>query len=262
MKRVFFRGVVFSSLLVAAPLCTAFAADMAVKAPAPAAASDPWTGAYVGGSVGGMWSNEKWTTVTTFPFLAFPITGPNNPASLDGSGVRAGGYIGYNVKISPLWVAGLEGDLAYTKFTTSVSPFPGTPGGANGGGPTDTDTVKLGWDASIRGRLGYLINPTVLLYGTGGVAWQEITTNSTCAAGGGFCGGAFTSGNASTDKAGWTLGGGIEAALTNHWFARAEYRFSDFGRVTNVLPPAPAAGLTSSISVKTNIADVGLAYKF
>jgi outer membrane immunogenic protein len=259
MKQVVLGGVVLSTLLVAAPLCTAFAADMAVKAPAPAAASDPWTGAYFGGTVGGIWSNSKWTTVGGFPG-PFAINGTNNPASLNGSGVRAGGYIGYNFKFAPLWVAGLEGDLAYAKFTKSVSPFPGVVTSI----PPDTDTLKLGWDASIRGRLGYLIAPTVLLYGTAGVAWQEITTNSICPNGAGFCGAGtpFTSGNVSTDKAGWTLGGGIEAALTNHWFARAEYRYSDFGHVTNLLPPAPFVGLNSSISVKTNIADVGLAYKF
>ncbi len=258
MKRVILGGIVVSALLATAPLSAAFAADMALKAPpAPAAAADIWTGAYVGGTLGGIWSNAKWTSVSLTG--GAPILPPNS-ASLNGSGIRAGGYIGYNVKFAPLWVAGLEGDLAYARFTKSVSPFPGFPLGR----PTDTDTLKLGWDASIRGRLGFLISPTVLLYGTGGVAWQEITTNSTCATGAGFCGAGapFTSGNVRTDKAGWTLGGGIEAALTNHWFVRAEYRYSDFGHVNNTLPPAPNVGINSTISVRTNIADVGLAYKF
>jgi opacity protein-like surface antigen len=45
-------------------------------------------------------------------------------------------------------------------------------------------------------------------------------------------------------RAGWTVGGGLEYAVTNNWSVRAEYRYSDFGRYTDFpfagVPIAPA----------------------
>jgi outer membrane immunogenic protein len=158
---------------------------------------------------------------------------------------------------------GLEADIAWANNQSSVSPFPGTPGGVFGGGPNNSDTVKLGWDGSVRARLGYLVNPRWLVYATGGVAWQEIDTISSCGAGSGFCGGGVTvSGTSSNVKTGWTVGGGVETALWSHWLARAEYRYADFGSVSNILPPAAIVGIISTIKVKTNTALVGVAYKF
>ena len=36
-----------------------------------------------------------------------------------------------------------------------------------------------------------------------------------------------------TTRAGWTIGGGLEFAVTNNWSVRAEYRYSDFGTFNN-----------------------------
>jgi outer membrane immunogenic protein len=241
----------------------AWAADMPVKALVykAAASYDPWTGFYAGGSVGARWSDVSWQSINTTVGAILPITGPNNPASLGNASFRVGGYAGYNWRIAPAWLVGLEADIAWGNNNKSVSPFPGTP--AAGGilaGPNDIDTVKLGWDGSVRGRVGYLVNPTWLVYGTGGVAFQEIKTTSSCLPGG-LCAIAV-SGTSSTVKAGWTAGGGIETALPNHWLARVEYRYADFGHVSNDLPPAAFAGIHSEIRVKTQTALAGLAYKF
>jgi outer membrane immunogenic protein len=203
-----------------------------------------------------------WQSASLTGTGAGPIAAPNT-ASLDSTSFRVGGYIGYSVKIAPAWLAGIEGDIAWSDNKKSISPFPGTPGGGFGGGPSNVDTVKLGWDGSVRGRLGVLVNPTWLVYGTGGVAWQEIKTNSTCGTGGGFCGAGVTvSGTSSTTKAGWTVGGGVETALPNNWLARAEYRYADFGHVTNDLPRAPDTGIHSVVNVKTQTGLFGLAYKY
>ncbi len=262
MKMLFVAGI------AAAALCgaPALAADMPAKAPVYKAAApyDPWTGFYAGGSIGARLSEVHWLS-DTFTGAGGPVGGPNNPASLDNTSFRVGGYIGYNVKIAPAWLVGLEGDIAWGDNKKSVSPFPGTPnpGTGSGGGPTNVNSIKLGWDGSVRGRLGFLVNPTWLVYGTGGVAWQEIKTTSTCGTGGGFCGGGVTvSGTSSTTKAGWTVGGGVETALPNNWLARAEYRYADFGHVNNTLPPAAAVGINSTINVKTHTGLFGLAYKF
>lgn len=252
--------LVMAATLAAAP--AALAADMPVKAHPMAPATYDWSGFYVGGSIGARWSNSEWRTVNTTG-AALAIVGPNNPASLKGTSFRASAYAGYNWMIAPAWLVGLEAEIATANNSDSVSPFPGTPGGVLAAGPTNSDTVKLGWDASLRARLGVLVSPAWLIYGTGGVAWQKISTTSDCGAPAGFCGpGGNVAGLSSTVKVGWTLGGGTELALSRHWLARAEYRYSDFGHVSNDLPPAPGVGLHSEIRVKTHTALVGIAYKF
>lgn len=241
----------------------AFAADVAPRAYTKAPAYSPsydWSGFYVGASVGGRWSEVTWNTQT---FSGIAPLAASNPQQLDSSSVRVGGIVGYNWQVSPAWVVGLEGDIAWADSKKTISGFPGSINffvAAN----HDTVGVKLGWDASIRARLGYLVTPATLVYATGGVAFQEITTTATCDGTAlSFCGAAFPSNLSNTTvKTGWTVGGGIETVISQNWFARAEYRYSDFGNVTHVLPPVPAVGFTANIDVKTHTALVGLTYKF
>jgi outer membrane immunogenic protein len=254
--------VAIAALILAAPVGAARAADMPLKAPPPAApAYDPWAGFYSGASAGARFADVQWDSISYFPGAPVVITPSsfNNPAGMNSTSARLGGYLGYNWRIAPSWLAGFEGDIAWANSSKTLTPFPG---GSNQGTVAGLDfvTAKVGWDASARGRVGILLNPSWLLYGTGGVAWQEIKTVSACAPGG-YCAIAV-SGTSSTDKAGWTVGGGLETALANHWLVRAEYRYADFGHVTNILPPAAFAGLTSSIPVKTNTGLLGLAYKW
>jgi len=137
----------------------------------------------------------------------------------------------------------------------------------------DVSSVKMGWDASIRARLGYTITPDSLIYGTGGVAWQEMVSSGTCqhsltdpqctvAAGHPFD--TQTNRNILT---GWTVGGGLEKMCGN-WTLRAEYRFSQFNNANDDFPflaTGVAVGTDFSrykLSAQTHIATVGLAYKF
>jgi outer membrane immunogenic protein len=235
-----------------------FASDMPVRAPAYKAPApyDPWTGFYAGGSLGARWSEVDWKSVS-FTNGAPPPAGPGNPAALNDTSFRVGGYIGYNWKIAPAWLAGLEADIAWANNKKTTTPFPGVAGSTTG---FDFDTVKLGWDGSVRARLGVLVNPAWLVYGTGGVAWQEIKAISTCVAGG-FCAIPVT-GSTSTTKAGWTIGVGAETALQNNWLARIEYRYADFGHVNDALPPAAVNGINSTINIKTHTGLFGLAYKY
>ena len=264
MKRFLLGAVAAAG--IAAALCgaPAQAADLPTKAPAYKAAPapvDPWTGFYVGGSVGARWSAIDWTTVD-FMGNGTP-TSVHNPAALDHTTFRAGAYAGYNWRIAPTWLVGVEGDIAWgSNSRKTTSPFPGDPFSTPATIGHDLVGAQLGWDGSVRGRVGYLITPSWLVYATGGAAWQRITTSASCdAAPFSYCGVPIRE-SESTVKAGWTVGGGVETMLAAHWFARAEYRYADFGHVRNTFPPAPSAGFHASVSVKSNIALVGLAYKF
>jgi outer membrane immunogenic protein len=61
-------------------------------------------------------------------------------------------------------------------------------------------------------------------------------------------------GNASTTNAGWSLGGGVEAAIAGPWTAKLEYLYVDLGRGGSVLG--------SDASFHTNIVRAGLNYRF
>jgi outer membrane immunogenic protein len=98
-----------------------------------------------------------------------------------------------------------------------------------------------------------------LPYVTGGWAFGHGTlsgTGTTIPAGTGL---AFS---ASHDYSGWTVGGGLEWAFANHWSAKAEYLYIDFGDGPTVI--ANTAGTLAIVSGKMtdNIGRLGINYKF
>jgi len=108
-----------------------------------------------------------------FPFS----TDPN--ATFSSAAFRISGYAGYNWQVTPVWVVGLEGDFGWAKNHDRLgSRIPGL-GLLNAGSFTE---VKGSWDASLRARAGYLINPALLAYVTGGAAFQHIQEIATCPA--------------------------------------------------------------------------------
>ena len=93
-----------------------------------------------------------------------------------------------------------------------------------------------------------------LLYATGGAEFADFENSVT-----GFPG--FDQN--STTRTGWTIGGGIEYAVTNNWSIRAEYRYSDFGRS----PDFPFSSITfGNVSfthhLTENQVQAGFSYKF
>jgi outer membrane immunogenic protein len=251
MKKFFF------AVALAGVTMTANAAPRTAVAP-PIVAPFTFSGLYLGGSIGARQSRVTWTTID---FDFDPVLAVNNPARFGDGSIRIGGYAGYNWLIAPSMLAGLEADIAWGNNSKTHSPFPGTSLGIAPG--HDLVTAKLGGDGSIRGRIGLLANSSWLLYATGGAAWQQIKTNSSCDGFfPSFCGaGSAASGSTSSLKSGWTIGGGVEAALLEHWLGRAEYRFADFGHVINTLPPAPE-GFHANVKVRTHTMLLGIGYKF
>jgi outer membrane immunogenic protein len=275
----------WSATLIPAVAVVAFvqiasAADMPVKAPtytAPVAVAPSWTGFYVGGSVGGRWADPDWTTTCLYtPFSSgnCPLNGfdPNrlatrNPASFETSGaVRGGVYGGFNWQFNPTWVAGVEVDYGWANNKSSVNNgIPGTLQAVFA--DQDVAEVKQTWDAGVRGRLGYLINPNLMLFATVGASWTHLQATTTCAPlSASWCsiGGDGLSASASTTKVGWTVGGGLEWMFAPNWLLRGEYRYADYGTFkANILAdPAGSEGILADIDVRTHTALFGVAYKF
>ena len=169
-------------------------------------------------------------------------------------------------------LAGIEGDVGFGngKATLANVYYPNNVM-SNGNG-LDSFAVKSGWDASLRGRLGFLVMPSFLVYGTGGAAWQHIEATSNCSAVGNTnCQPGILAPSAITDsttKPGWTVGAGIETMLWRNWIVRGEYRYADFGTVSNTdtrvcrgcLPSTLV--VTDTLRLKTQTATFGIAYKF
>lgn len=228
-----------------------------------------WTGFYVGGALGGRWTNSSWTTTAIGDPLG-PADPTTTPASFNSSMFRAAGYLGYNWQFAPSWLLGLEADAGWAQKNTTLAGIPGTFGTGGQGvdlGATafDGSSVKLGWDGSVRGRVGYLFTPTWLVYATGGVAWQHVDINATC--NGSFFNAswcvAVRNETISTTAVGWTVGGGIETLLWNNWLLRAEYRYADYGNINHTFfADAPIDQVIMTQSLRTNTGLLGLAYKF
>lgn len=282
-----------SVILAAAGLLIGFspnsyAADIPVRpyvkaAPVVAAPVSNWSGFYIGGSIGARWSDSDWTTTCLQPGLggvACPNNLPafianDNPVGFDDTSLRGGIYFGFNWQISPMWVVGLEGDFAWARNKHTHSGIPGAWSPANAGAPgLDTSTVASDWDAGLRARIGYLINPNLLLFATGGVSWANLEATAFCGSAfpTGWCtgGGVFlgTAQTVSDTRVGWTLGVGLEWMLTPNWLIRGEYRYADYGSMDGLYFAGNNGfvvngdSLSNSVDLRTHTALFGVAYKF
>jgi outer membrane immunogenic protein len=271
---------------------SAFAADLPLKAPPPPPAPVySWTGFYIGGSLGGRWTDID-GSVTSELLGTPPVSQLSGAPSnhFNSTAFRGGGFAGWNWQLSGPWVVGFEADAGWADNTTSRngSPFPvdlliGTPTFPGPFPFAGSFSVRTTWDASARARAGWLVTPNILLFATGGAAWLHLETTSdcstvsapiaTCASGNFFNGtlGPIVIGD-STTRTGWTVGAGIEALLGRNWLVRGEYRYADFGTAsftdvrtcTGCSQPSEANPLvvSSALRVVTHTATVGLAYKF
>ena len=243
----------------------ALAADLPSRAPPPVylppAPIFTWTGIYVGGQIGYAWTsgNNQFTGIDPAfgdgTFLSSSVGGTPN-------GVIGGGNVGYNYQINQ-WVLGLEGDVNGTSLSnTAVLGF------ADGTSLTAHTTADI--QGSIRGKVGIAWD-RALIYATGGVAFGGFNTDATLANSGATNGGFpfFASGNRSTTRVGWTVGGGIQYAVTNNWSVFAEYRYTNWGSINSGpfggAPLGPVLGpafFSGSRTINQNQVQVGFDYKF
>ena len=170
------KKILFACILSGFGAASAAAADLPARMYAKAPVADPvdtWTGFYVGGHVGGLWTSSAatWTPLPSpVDFGVNTISGDTGRASFAG-GVQAG----YNWQFAPNWVGGIEADWSGTKANRSFNQVWTNFGTTTQNlGSFTTMSTSLNWVASVRARLGYLITPNLLAYGTGGAAWGNV----------------------------------------------------------------------------------------
>jgi outer membrane immunogenic protein len=229
-----------TALLTVVSVGQVLAADLPVKAPLlqPVPVYN-WTGFYVGGQVG----------LVTGAVKNGGVIDAEDCFCLDPKGdltqTLGGIHAGYNYQVNR-FVVGVEGDVN-KRFGEGVFAA------------TKLRTLS-DWDASIRGRVGFLMTPQSLLYATGGVAFGNFKTDNAIAS---------TEQNSDLmggSRVGWTLGAGVEYALDNAWTARIEYRHTDWGSKGVTWNYQDINGAAASANVDSRLRDdrvaAGLSYRF
>jgi outer membrane immunogenic protein len=242
-------GVVTGGIAIAAlaslpaSLCAsspARAADMTPLAQRPATSSYIpaqffWTGFYIGAGIGGDWGTASFTD---------PFPGPSASASPSLKGFLVSGISGINFQISSV-VVGVEADF--------TGPF--AKGSVLDSNANNLQTSVF-WTSSITGRLGMAFD-RLLVYGKGGVAFDydrdTVTKPDT------------TSAIGSLYRVGWTVGGGVEYAVTDHWTGRLEYDYLRFAAKGLTFQGSATPGLTAVAgTIGLNLGEIKaiMAYKF
>jgi outer membrane immunogenic protein len=273
------RSLVISGLAII--LCIGWGATAVAKTkyqPKPPAPPPPpaWTGFYVGVNAGYSWGRSHTDYSAVSANNGFIPETTSDAVTMNGA--IGGGQLGYNYQFSPNYVAGLEADIQASGERGRGNPLIcQNPLACDFGNINDSYTEKLEWFGTVRGRLGYLSTPNVLLYGTGGFAYGELRRDDSYIyssfffcnsppAGAGAC--TPQSNSTSAIKPGWTIGAGIEAKLWGNWTGRIEYLYMDLaglGTSSFMLTsgnPTPIFLTTTSHDFVDNILRVGLNYQW
>jgi outer membrane immunogenic protein len=182
-----------------------------------------WSGFYVGVNAGYGWGTTNW---------ADGLGGP--PANFRTTGAVAGLTLGYNIQTGS-FVWGVEADIDWSGIKGTETTVCGTPG----------CTTKLTWVATDRLRVGYAFDHW-LPYLTGGFAFAGMTNSGANA-------------SESVNKAGWTLGAGVEYAFMGAWSAKLDYLYVKFNNTTCT---TCFTGDPQDISYKAQLVRAGVNYRF
>jgi outer membrane immunogenic protein len=119
----------------------------------------------------------------------------------------------------------------------------------------------MDWFSTVRGRIGLPFND-LLVYGTGGLAFADVSMQTTVTVGEPPMG-ALRGGNEQT-KVGWTLGGGAEYAITDQVTIKGEALYFDLGSISLNAATAQFTDVTMDVSqrVAGTIARAGISYRF
>jgi outer membrane immunogenic protein len=271
MKKQLLMGVAIGALAAINPV---LAADLPVKAPimAPIVPVYNWTGCYVGGNIGYSWGRARGDINDPDLGSEFGLPGLFS-ISHNLNGVIGGGQAGCQRQFDNSWVLGLEADFqgSAEKHSRNFSdPFT-VNNGEGVGTISQSIEAKIQWFGTWRARAGYLITPTIMLYGTGGLAYGKVSVTDNIAATITAAPGALafppffgaSSISASTIKVGWTLGAGVEGALFNwnNWTWKAEYLYIDLGSVSGSGVDPFRFPVSANAKVTDNIVRVGLNYR-
>ena len=224
------------------------------KAPLVVAPAPRWTGFYLGATTGAVWGANNNIYYANNPIgpgfdPGVALLGSGNLGDSN-VGFIGGGSAGYNLQLSPRALIGFEADFQGVVGGSGASNEVGArpsyvvPGGVLLGNFAASQT--LDYLGTARLRLGYVLRPSLLVFGTGGFAYgktnfvassQVLTGDPT----GGVLGLAGGSASVSQTRAGFTVGGGFEWMFMPGLSAKAEYLYYDLGSYNLAVPTYSAS---------------------
>jgi outer membrane immunogenic protein len=269
------------------------AADLAVplpviKGPVAVSAFD-WSGAYIGGHIGGGWEKTTFSDPSAahiYTFDAFAVGNANgdfvNGASVSDarpSSFLGGLQAGWMYQIGRLVVGG---DFDFSWMRLNGSGLGVYRGVIPGDFVNEAYSANTKWTGTATTTIG-VARDRVLFYGKAGAAWARhdytLTSNGFSFVQNGIGGPPFAYGPATVSDTlvGWTVGTGVKWAFTNNWFLNVEYDYMDFGSKAQeftslcviagarcATPPGAAVPATFNPTFNHQISEVkvGLNYKF
>jgi outer membrane immunogenic protein len=234
MIKIWLKGVAIATL-TAVGAVAAQAADLPTRkeAPAPVFVPPPftWTGFYIGLNAGGIIASGSRNATLVVPSSAiwlqdyFPGRIGNGQ-----SGFIGGGQAGYNWQTGAFVlgvVTDFDGTTLSKSFNYTSNPF-------SGAGWLNNDTLNvnakasLDWLGTTRAKVGFVVTPDnrLQIYATGGVAYGGGSAHFNIFD---SANSAYWTGNPSSTRVGWTIGAGVEYAVTNNVTIGGEYLYADMG---------------------------------
>lgn len=203
-----------------------------------------WTGAYIGMTFAHTWTASEPISVSGVNVYDATLQNFGPASALGATGVidaRLNGFLagvqaGYNWQFAERFVAGLEAEVEGAGvrggggFGGQIAAGPGAY--AVTGASLDR---SLDYFGSVRGRFGYAVKPTLLIYATGGLAFggagQTAKLQQTLVPS------ALVTRGLKIDQfqnlVGWTIGAGAELALSRALSAKLEYLYYDLGALAS-----------------------------
>jgi outer membrane immunogenic protein len=243
--------------------------EMKQVAPAPLECDFTWTGFYFGGNAGYGWGHADTDFEPRPDAVTFFDLEPTS-LSPDPSGFIGGGQLGYNYQFNKWLVLGIETDFQGTDIEDHDTRFDilninGVVSPTTGPDSFLFAHERVQWLGTVRGRIGFAPICRLLIYGTGGFAYGNIDYSANT----NFDNGITYPVDFTETKTGWTAGGGVEYALTNHWTVRAEYLHYDLGdasrtqpQLSGGVPTGTGFGVHYSFDTSGEIVRAGFNFKF
>jgi outer membrane immunogenic protein len=210
--------------------------------------ADHWSGFSLGGGLGGMFVDSGVAAAGTFDadtttpatIDTFSLSDENTEGALFGTL-----QLGYDRRLQPGFVIGVFADYDLSRDNeTSFSAATALPlSGAPGDQLTVSGSAEVEDSWTVGGRLGYLVNPAILVYGL--IGWTHADVNVSGAYSTNIGGSTPIPFSESDGLDAVTVGAGVETLLQPGFSVKLEYRYTDLASISTGTSLATLAGLTS-----------------